>query len=143
MARVTTSSSPLMALCLRSCIPTPSLCRRVLNSGGRPNEWESEPLKHIGPGLLRALVLPLLLALIHRSAWNRNSPKFGAFWCSEVFCAMAHIHYPHTGVGCTRYLGPDKARRYRAHEEIPSGPIGGVGSRRPRGSTGRRQRVCR
>jgi hypothetical protein len=26
---------------------------------------------------------------------------------------MAHIHSPHTGVGCTRYVGPDKARRYR------------------------------
>jgi hypothetical protein len=34
-------------------------------------------------------------------------------------------------------------RRYRAHEEIPSGPIDGVGSLRPPGSTGRRQRLCR
>src|SRR5215211_1664908 len=84
MARVTTSSSPLMALCLRSCIPTPSLCRRVLNRGGRPSEWESEPLKHIGPGLLRALVLPLLFALIHLSAWNRISANF-AFW---AFCEL-------------------------------------------------------
>src|SRR5215203_6385802 len=76
MARVTTSSSPLMALCLRSCIPTLSLCRRVLNSGGVPSEWESEPLKDIGTGLLGALVLPLLFALIHPSAWNRYSRKF-------------------------------------------------------------------
>src|SRR5215208_6690163 len=25
-------------------------------------------------------------------------------WCSEVFCAMAHIHSPHTGVCCLRYV---------------------------------------
>src|SRR5687767_12984510 len=76
MARVTICSSPLMALCLRSCVPTPSLCRRVLNCGGRPSESESEPLKHKGPGLLTALALPLLPALIHRSAWKGDSPKF-------------------------------------------------------------------
>jgi hypothetical protein len=45
MARVTISSSPLMALCLRSCVPTPRLCRRVLNCGEVPSEWESEPLR--------------------------------------------------------------------------------------------------
>src|SRR5215207_2632549 len=76
MARVTICSSPLMALSSRSCVPTPSLCRRVLNCGGVPSELESEPLKHKGPGLLRALALPLLHALIHRSAWKVNSPKF-------------------------------------------------------------------
>src|SRR5919109_5211959 len=76
MARVTTSSSHLMALSLRSCIPTPSLCRRVLNSGGVPSEWESEALKQIGAGLLRAPLLPLLFALIHPSAWNRHSANF-------------------------------------------------------------------
>jgi hypothetical protein len=46
-----------------------------LNCGGRPSESETEPLKHIGPGLLTALALPLLLALIHRSAWKGNSAK--------------------------------------------------------------------
>src|SRR5215213_6757447 len=76
MARVTICSSPLMALYLRSCVPTPRLCRRVLNCGGRPSESESEPLKHKGPGLLTALALPLLPALIHPSAWKGNSPKF-------------------------------------------------------------------
>jgi hypothetical protein len=50
-----------------SCVPTPSLCRRVLKCGGVPSEWESEPLKHIGPGLLAAPALPLL-TLMHRSA---------------------------------------------------------------------------
>jgi putative transposase len=76
MARVTICSSPLMALCLRSSVPTPSLCRRVLNCGGRPSESESESLKHIGPGLLAALALPLLPALIHRSVWKWNSANF-------------------------------------------------------------------
>src|ERR671921_2907881 len=75
MARVTICSSPQMALCLRSCVPTPSLYRQVLNCGGQPSESESEPLKHKGPGLLTALALPLLLALVHPSAWNRYSRK--------------------------------------------------------------------
>src|SRR5829696_9213728 len=76
MARVTIRSSPLMAVCSRSCVPTPSLCRRVLNSGGVPSEWESEPLKHKGPGLLTALALPLFPGLIHRNAGKVSSPKF-------------------------------------------------------------------
>jgi hypothetical protein len=25
-------------------------------------------------------------------------------WCSEVLCALAHIHSPHTGVSCVRYV---------------------------------------
>src|SRR5215211_5293615 len=95
MARVTTSSSPLMAPCLRSCIPTPSLCRRVLNSGGVPSEWESEPLKDIGPGLLRALVLPLLFALIHPSAWNRYSANFATTEFYEVpFSEFSEVGLP-------------------------------------------------
>src|SRR5215208_455693 len=93
----------------------------------------------------------LSLALIHRSAWLRNSANF-AFWgFSEVHLItfnrnLAHLSdtpTPLTGVCCTRYVGPDKARRYRAHEQIPGCPIGGVGSRRRRWSTGRWNRVCR
>jgi hypothetical protein len=25
-------------------------------------------------------------------------------WCSDVFCAMAHIYWPETGVWCLRYV---------------------------------------
>ncbi len=49
-----------MALSSRSCVPTPSLCHRVLKCGGVPSEWESEPLKHIGPGLLAAPALSVI-----------------------------------------------------------------------------------
>src|SRR5215212_9905290 len=75
-----------------------------------------------------------------------------AFWgFSEVHLITFNTNLVHlsdtptplTGVCCRRYVGPDKARRYRAHEEIRGGPIGGCGTRRPRGSTCRRERVCR
>src|SRR5215211_454763 len=78
-----------------------------------------------------ALDKQCLLIEVHLTTFNTN---------------LAHLSdtpIPLTGVCCNRYVGTDKARRYRAHEEIPGGPIGGCGSRRPRGSTGRRDRICR
>jgi hypothetical protein len=55
----------------------------------------------------------LLLAPIHPSAWKVNSANFAVTAFSEVrrffgaltcFCALAHIHWPHTGVCCLRYV---------------------------------------
>src|SRR5215210_9325798 len=95
------------------------------------------------------LIVPPLWAgptrrFIHRSAWNRYSANFAFTEFSEAHLItfntnLAHLSdtpAPLTGVCCSRYVGPDKVRRYRAHEQIPSGPIGGIGSRRRRGSTG-------
>src|SRR5215208_1136381 len=87
----------------------------------------------------------------HTSAWNKYSRKFALTEFSKAhlipfntnILQLSDTPAPLTGVCCTRYVGPDKARRYRAHEQIPSGPIGGIGSRRRRWSTGRRERGCR
>src|SRR5215208_4346317 len=50
-----------------------------------------------------------------RTSPIRSSPKFGAFWQSVVFCAIAHIHSLLTGIRSSRYVqrerrvrGPDR-----------------------------------
>ena len=82
MARVTICSSPLMALSLRSCVPTPRLCRRVLNCGEcqasrRVNRKSTKDRGYDAPAFL-------LVALIHRSAWKRNSANFAMTEFSEI-----------------------------------------------------------
>jgi hypothetical protein len=56
-----------------------------LNRGGRPSEWESEPLRRAwAEGVGEANPLPLRFAFIHPSAWNWNPANF-AFWAfSEI-----------------------------------------------------------
>jgi nucleotide-binding universal stress UspA family protein len=48
---------------------------RGLNSGGRPREWESEPLKHEGPGPItsRSFLFPLFTVV-----WKVNSANYFA-----------------------------------------------------------------
>jgi hypothetical protein len=65
------------------------------------------------PKVVQCMVRNPLRTPIHRSAWNMNSANFTFWgfsevlalsWCTEVFCALAHIHLPHTGVCSSRYV---------------------------------------
>jgi hypothetical protein len=39
-------------------------------------------------------------------------------WCADAFCALAHIHLPHTEVCCLRYVG--RQRRVKVQDSYLS-----------------------